>query len=70
MRIMNRLDCCGKIKNKGGTKMRKQKMDLSEVDDEDLTIMYQWAQNAILCHTAQQTERIIAIITEYQRRGL
>ena len=50
--------------------MKKQKINVSEVDDDALTIMHQWAQNAILCHTAQQTERITAIITEYQRRGL
>ena len=62
--------CRGKIGRTKGCKMKKRKVDLSEVDDDALTIMYQWAQNAILCHTVQQTERITAIITEYQRRGL
>lgn len=48
----------------------KKKIDFSIIDDEALSIMYQWAQNAIICGTPQQTERISAIITEYQRRGL
>lgn len=52
------------------TKVKRRKLELSEFDDDALQIMYAWANNAIICHTAQQTERIAAIITEYQRRGL
>jgi len=50
--------------------MKRRKIDFTQIDDDALRIMYAWANNAIICRTAQQTERITAIITEYQRRGL
>jgi len=63
----NSLGAYTKIKD---NKMKRRKIDFTQINDDALRIMYAWANNAIICRTAQQTERITAIITEYQRRGL
>lgn len=48
---------------------RKQfKLNVADFDDEALEILYQWANNAVLCGTAQVQNIIPAILTEYEQR--
>lgn len=49
-------------------KINKRQLNLSEYDDDALEIMYQWAQCAIVCRTAQVHDMSAAIISAYQDR--
>lgn len=51
-------------------KTKKHKLKLSEFDDDELEILYQWTNCAILAGTAQVQDMIFAITNEYERRGL
>lgn len=51
-------------------KSKQHKLKLSDFDDDALEIMYQWANNAIMCGTAQCAQMITAILTEYEQREL
>lgn len=47
--------------------MKKKKINITELDDLSLGILYAWANYAILTHNPQ-TQWITAIINEYERR--
>lgn len=50
------------------TKTKQTKINVQEFDDDALEILYQWANNAVLCGTAQVQHIIPAIIQEYEKR--
>lgn len=51
-------------------KQTKSRVNVHEMDDEALKILYAWANNAILTRTAQRDELIAQILTEYEQRKM
>lgn len=48
--------------------IKRKKFKPAEFDDDALEILYQWANCAVLCGTAQVGEMITGILTEYEQR--
>lgn len=49
-------------------KQTKNRVNVHEMDDDALEILYAWANNAILTHKPQCEKLITQILTEYEQR--
>lgn len=49
-------------------KQNKSRVNVHEMDDDALEILYVWANNAILTHKPQCEKLITQILTEYEQR--